>query len=318
MITYNYSILRKIRVLFFLILVIIQSIFLYMLFQQSVEVNGDIVSYLEVINGNPFDLTFDFEPISFLIFKLIGIFPENSHFTILYLVSLICLIVSNYIIFKKTNNSISWIVFYGICIMPFACAINLRTGYGFLFLLLLGFRKITIFVLPLFHASLGAFLLAIRVRFSFWGLSSLIFFSIVLIYFLGNLITNKFSSYLLYYLQGQSLLGILMELVLISIFLFFFNKIYKLKNNYLLLRVCVALIVISFLFSPIAIISSRFISLIYFVLIVQRVYSLRKSAHVKSYLSLNNLMFGLMFIGLILFRVYRLSTMFGYFEMIQL
>jgi len=216
--------LRKIGVLFFPILVILQSVFLYMLFQQSVEVNGDIVSYLEVIKGNPYDLTFDFEPISFFIFKLIGVFPENLHFILLYIVSLICLIVSNYIIFKKTNNSISWIVFYGICIMPFACAINLRTGYGFLFLLLLGFRKVTLFLLPLFHASLGAFLLAMRLRFSFLGLSSLIFFSIVLIYFLGNLITNKFSSYLLYYLQGQSILGILVELVIISIFLFFLTK----------------------------------------------------------------------------------------------
>ena len=306
--------LLRVKIFILLILILLQSIILYKLFLKSIEINGDIQSYLEFIKGNPLELTFDFEPVSFVIFKFIGVFPENFHFAILYIVSLIGLILSNYIIFKKTKGSLSWVLFYGICIMPFACAINLRTGYGFLFLLLFGFRRVTVFLLPLFHASLATFLVALRMRMNFLRILLIFVLLMFFTYIIGDLVLNKFSSYLLYYLQGQSILGIIIELFILSLFTIYFFKIYTPLNRFLLQRVIVTLFLISIVFSPIAIISSRFITLIYFALIISRFYSIKKVKSSKSLISFKNLIFSGLFVGLFLFRMYRILTMFGYSE----
>jgi hypothetical protein len=297
-----------------MLLVIIQAGILYLLFQKSIETNGDIVDYLEVVKGNLSDLAFDFEPISFLIFKVIGIFPESLHFSLLYFVSLAGLLTANFVIFSKTRNSISWIIFYGICVMPFACAINLRTGYGFLFLLLLGFRKITLLTMPLFHVSLGSLLLALRVKFNLLSITTVLVILTGLFYFFGNLIINKVSSYLLYYLQGESIVGIIVELAILGLFTFYFLRIYQHSNKYVWVRVLLMLFIVSLIFSPIAVISSRFITLIYLVIIMMRINSIRKNHTLKNRFSIKNMMFSGLFFGLILFRFYRTVTMFGYLE----
>lgn len=304
----------KVRLLIFLILVIFQAGILYLLFQRSIETNGDIVAYLEVVKGNLSDLAFDFEPISFLIFKIIGIFPERLHFFLLYFVSLAGLLSANFVIFSKTKNSISWIIFYGTCVMPFACAINLRTGYGFLFLLLFGFRKITVLTMPLFHVTLGSFLLALRVKFNLLSFMAVLLIMSGLFYFLGNLIINKVSSYLLYYLQGESIIGIIVELAVLGLFTFCFLRVYQHSNKYVWIRVLLMLFIVSLIFSPIAVISSRFITLIYFVIIMMRINSSKKNHKSMSRFSFKNVLFSFLFLGLILFRFYRTVTMFGYLE----
>ncbi len=308
------SFFGKLRIIVFLLLVIFQASILYLLFRKSIETNGDIVAYLEVIKGNLSDLAFDFEPISFLMFKIIGIFPESLHFSLLYFVSLAGLLTANFVIFSKTRNSIAWIIFYGICVMPFACAINLRTGYGFLFLLLFGFRKIAILTMPLFHVSLGSFLLALRIKFNLFSLLAVLLILTGLFYFLGDLIINKVSNYLLYYLQGESILGIVVELAILGLFSFYFFRIYQHSNQHVWVRVLVMLFFVSLIFSPIAVISSRFITLIYFVIIMMRINSVKKAYSIKSRFFLKNVMFAGLFLGLILFRFYRTVTMFGYLE----
>jgi hypothetical protein len=308
------NILSRLKLFVFISFLLIQGFLLLILFQRSIEIKGDILNYLEFISGNPSDQTFNFEPISIAIFKFIGLFPETWHFNILYFVSFLSICTSNLLIFKKTNKSLFWIVFYSICVMPFANAINIRTGYGLTFLLYFVSRKNAFYWAPFFHVSLSTLLLGMKFKIKFKSVIVLCFITGLLFYFLKDLIINKLSSYLLYYIQGESVFGIIFEIFLLFSFSLLFFKKYRPTNGYIWLRVLIFLFLLATIFSPIAIISSRFISLIYFALILMRVSSTHYDKIISKSSAIRNLLFGVFFLGLIFIRFYRVATMFGYWE----
>jgi hypothetical protein len=302
---------KNIKYIIFIFLVLAQGILLYFLFLESLIIDGDINTYLKIIGGD-INIEFDIEPLSFLIFKVIGFFPVDLHFFILYFSIFLMCVIESWIIFKAIKGSLLWIFFFSLAIVPFFHAINLRTGFGMFFLFLFFKYKWSLFLSPFFHASFFPLLAGFKFKISVKTIVFLLTFSILLILLLFSLISGKLSNYLGYYTENESVIGIFIEISLLVVFFFLLKKNYQLKSNILWYRILFLVLFIAFISLRVAIISSRFITLAYLIILIVRMNSIKIEKIEKGYLS--NFVFFFFFFVLLLFRVYRISTMFGFYQ----
>jgi len=294
---------------FILLFILVQGIILVILFNKSIQIDGDIISYLKIMAGD-LNSEFDVEPLSLLIFKTIGIFPTQLHLTFLTLFIYLLCIVESWIIFKKTNGSLLWILFFTFAVIPFFHAINLRTGFGMFFLLLFYEYSWSIIFVPFFHASFFPLLIGIKFKLSFRAILSVLILSIVLGLVLYSLVFVKLETYFGYYNEDGSTLGVLLEIFALTFFSFFLAKKYKLKSHILWYRILFSVLVIACASYKIAIISSRYVTLAYLIILIIRLSS--NEIKKNNNWTINNFLFFLSFSILISFRIYRVVTMFGF------
>jgi hypothetical protein len=281
------------------------------LFNKSLDIDGDIVPYLKIIGGD-INIEYDIEPFSLLVFKVIGFFPLKIHFLILYLFIFSLCIIESWIVFRDTNGSLLWIIFFTLVIVPFFHAINLRTGFGMFFLFLFYNYTWCLILIPFFHASFIPILTGFKVKISFKTLVVLILLSIIIILVMFTLISGKLANYYGYYAEDESVIGVLAEILLLGFFFSIMKKKYQLISKISWYRVLFFVLLIAIISFRIAIISSRFVTLAYLILLMIRLNS-KKIEQIKTLTFVNILFFSFFFI-LILFRVYRVCTMFGFFN----
>jgi hypothetical protein len=299
---------KNFRYLFFLLFILIEGVIIYLLFNQSIQIDGDISTYLKII-GNDINTEYDIEPFSLIIFKAIGFFPFNFHFLILlFFIYFIC-IIESWIVFKKTNGSLLWIIFFIIVILPFFHAINLRTGFAIFFLLLFYDKNWGIILTPFFHTSFSPIIYGFK--FSLKTFIIILLISVLTGIILFSMISGKLLTYYEYYKESESVLGVLVEIFILFLFHIFLKKKYILKSKLFWYRVFYLILFIALFSFKFAIISSRFITIAYFILLLIRI----NSIHIKKHnlFEINNLYFYFFFILLITFRFYRISTMFGFY-----
>ena len=289
-------------------IILFQATLVFWLFNRSLQIDGDILSYLKIMaNGTNTD--FVIEPFSIIIFRIIGIFPEYLHFAILYVFICFLCAVESWIIFKFSNNSFLWLLYFTLAILPFFHAINLRTGFGMFFLFLFFNYKGSIYFAPFFHASYFPLILGIRIKLSaisIFAVTLAVFFAGLVLY---SLVAVKLETYIGYYNEEGSSLGVLVEILLLFIFTYLFLKNYDYRSNIHWLRILIFVLLIAFLSYKIAIISSRFVTLAYLILMIIRLQSKKKIT--KESITLNYFLFLVTFFALVAFRVYRVTTMFG-------
>ena len=300
---------KNLRYFLLILFLLFQGIIILVLFNKSIEIDGDIIPYLKIIGGD-INIEYDIEPISLLIFKTIGLFPINFHFSILYLFIYLLCIIESWIVFKNTNGSILWIIFFTIVIVPFFHAINLRTGFGMFFLFLFYSSWWVLIITPLFHASFFPLLSGIRFKLSFKRVLIIIILSAVIGLIMFSLIAGKLVTYYGYYTDEESVTGVLIEILCLVLFSYFLKKKYQLQSSILWYRILVFVLLISIVSFRLAIISSRFVTITYLILLMIRL----NSVEIKkiTILTINNFFFYFLFVGLILFRLYRIVTMFGF------
>jgi hypothetical protein len=294
--------------LFFMI-ILFQGIIILILFNRSIEIEGDIYTYLKIIGGD-FYIDYDIESVSLVVFQGLGLFPRENHFLVLYLVVLLATIFESWIIFKYTNGSILWLLFFSFGIVPFFYAVNLRSGFGMFFLFLFFKHTWSLFVSSFFHVSYFPFLAGFKGRISFKSFVVILVIVVVLIISMFSLISGKLLTYYGHYSNDESVLGVLVELSLIAIFVFLMKKRYKIDSKILWYRVLFLVFFIAVISFRIAIISTRFITLVYMILLLVRLNS--KKLEGDGLLTVVNLLFYVFFAVLILVRIYRVSTMFGF------
>lgn len=300
---------KNIKYFLFLLFVLLQGIIILVLFYKSLEIDGDIVSYLKIMRGD-INFEYDIEPFSLLVFKVIGLFPLKIHFFILYLFIFSLCIIESWIIFKDTNGSLLWIIFFTLVIVPFFHAINLRTGFGMFFLFLFYNYTWCLILFPFFHASFFPLLTGFKVKISFKTLVVLSLFGIAISLMMYSLISGKLESYFGYYAEDESVAGVLVEIFLLGIFSFIMKKKYQLNSNILWYRVFFFVLLIAVISFRIAIVSSRFVTLAYLIILIVRLNS-KKTEKMKA-LTVINILFFCFFFILVLFRIYRVFTMFGF------
>ncbi|WP_343304445.1 hypothetical protein AAHN97_22940 [Chitinophaga niabensis] len=304
--------MRNIVYLFYALFIMIAFFLLRTLFLQSIEIDGDIVAYLNVINGDIKEGD-AFEPGSMLIFSIIGLTPVSFHFTLLFLFCFLIAITEGWFVIKKCKLPIFWLAFFTIGILPFAHAINLRTGFGiFLLLCFTFFRQgIGIFFLPLFHSSLTPILLGWKNRFGKFTTYIVILISLVGVLVLYKIASAKLVVYYSYLNFDLSFLGILAELVTLAAFYYFFRKVYQItKGSWT--KVYYIFMVAAFLTLPMAMVSTRIVTFTYVVLLLLAFDAQLKPLSKNNFLHMFNLFFFISLgLVLIIFRIYRVTTMFG-------
>lgn len=303
---------KNLRYFFLILFVLLQGVIILMLFNKSIEIDGDIVPYLKIMGGD-INIEYDIEPFSLLLFKTIGLFPLKLHFLLLFLFIYLLCIIESWIVFKNTNGSILWIFFFTIVIVPFFHAINLRTGFGMFFLFLFYNHLWVLIITPFFHASFFPLLTGIKFRVSFKNIFLIVLLCTAIALVMFSLVAGKLENYYGYYVEGESVVGVLMEILCLVLFSYFLKKKYKLESSILWYRVLFFVLLITTISFRLAIISSRFVTLTYLILLMIRL----NSVEIKKdkLFVINDIVFYLLFTGLILFRVYRIVTMFGYISL---
>jgi hypothetical protein len=302
-------IFKNLKYFLFILFVLLQGIIILVLFKKSLDIDGDILSYLKIMGGD-INFEYDIEPFSLIVFKVIGLFPIKNHFLILYLFIFALCIIESWIIFKETKGSLLWIIFFTFVIVPFFHAINLRTGFGMFFFLLFYNYTWSLILTPFFHTSFFPLLSGFKAKISFKTLVVLFILAIVISSEMFVLISGKLESYYGYYTEDESVAGVLVEIFLLGIFFFIMKKKYKLNSNILWYRVFFFVLLIAAISFRIAIVSSRFITLAYLIILIVRLNS-KKIEKMKA-LTIVNILFFSFFFMLIVFRIYRVFTMFGF------
>lgn len=300
---------KNFRYFFLILFILLQGLVIFVLFNKSIQIDGDLVTYLKIIGGD-INIEYDIEPFSILIFKTIGVFPSYLHFLLLYIFTYILCIVECWIVFKNTKGSILWVIFFTIVIVPFFHAINLRTGFGLFFLFLFYDSFWGIILTPFFHTSLFPVLSGVKFKISIKSLIIAMLFCVLILIVLFTMISSKLENYYGYYEEGASVFGVLAEILFLIIFYFFIKKKYILKSQFQWDRVLILVLFISLISFRFAIISSRFITIAYLILLLIRLNS-NKINKDKNF-TLNNSLFYFLFLLLVFFRIYRIITMFGY------
>ena len=310
------SFIKNIRFISFIFFIFLQGSIVLLLFNKSLEIDGDIVNYLKFIAGGV-DIEYeDIEPASLIVFKIIGVFPNQLQFIFLFLIIFCLMIIESVIVYKNTQFSLLWVIFFTICVVPFFHAINLRTGFGMFFLFLFYKNIWGILLTPFFHSSFFPVLFGIRFKPSIINIFLIILSIMILGSVLRNLILNKISAYYGYYLDGESTYGLLVEIICIIIFTINLKKKYKLVSTISWYRFLFFIVLISLISIKLAMISSRFVTLVYLILLMIRINSIEINN--KNYFSTNNISFYSLFCVLILFRIYRIVTMFGFIQLNKL
>ena len=295
--------------LFLLLFLLLQGIIILVLFNKSIQIDGDIVSYLKIMLGD-INSEFDVEPLSLLIFRTIGFFPISFHFHILYSFIYILCIIESWIIFMKTKGSLLWIFFFTLAVLPFFHAINIRTGFGMFFLILSFKYAWSVIFIPFFHASFIPLLIGIKFKISVQTIFALALLFLLSGFVLYALISVKLETYFGYYNEDGSSIGVLAEIFLLGIFAFFVKKKYSFEAKILWFRILFVVLLIAGISFQIAIISSRFVTLAYLVILLIRLNSVEIKK--KNNLTINNIFFFIFFFVLVSFRIYRVITMFGF------
>lgn len=305
---------RNLEYFVFCLLILLQGLIVYGLFIKSIQIDGDIVPYLKII-ASDINLEYDIEPISLLLFKIIGLFPFSSHFLLLYLFICFLCVVESWIVFKNSQGSILWLFFFTIAIVPFFHAINLRTGFGMFFLFVFYKRKSIwpLIITPFFHASFAPLLLGIKFKISIKNIIIIIFLTLLLGLIMYNLVFGKLETYYSYYVEGESFLGVAVEVFFLIVFSYFLRKKYNLNSSVLWYRILFFILLIASVSFKLAVISSRFVTFAYLILLMIRLNS--TEINKIKMLTINNIFFYTSFVSLILFRVYRIVTMFGFFSL---
>ncbi|SMO61525.1 hypothetical protein [Solitalea koreensis] len=301
------SSVKSFRFLVFILIVLIEGFILFALFNQSIAIEGDVVAYLNLARGiiNEGDV---FEPASFFLFKLIGLFPLELHFLLLFSLVYSLSILESWAILKKTN-SILWLLFFVFSIMPFAHAINIRTGFGAFFIILFYNSLWAVFVLPFFHASFLPLVLGWKINFSRFKFFIVLVIGLLIASILISIVSNKLITYYGYLSLDGSILGLITEILLLALFIYYFKKKYTVKSHLLWNRVLYIVLGVAIITIPLAIISSRFVTLTYLLILILRLNSFKKN---KKKGTMNGLIYLILFGSLIAFRIYRVLTMFGY------
>ncbi|WP_454879148.1 hypothetical protein [Sphingobacterium detergens] len=299
---------RDLRYFFFFLILIFQGIILWILFSKSLEIDGDIGVYLNMIGG--YREMDNVEPASIAIFKMISLFPEEIHLGLLFGLVFLLSIIESWIVFVNTKGSYIWLIFFSLAIVPFFHAINLRTGFG-MFLLFLTFRyTISLLLTPFFHSSFVPLIVGFRFKLSFKQLIILGGMGALIGITLFILVSDKINSYLGYYAPENGITGVTVEILLLLTFALLLKRKYRLVSSILWYRILFTIISIAMISVKVAIISSRFVTMGYLILLIIVMSSERKASEIE--FSVLDLLFYFSFTGLILFRVYRTLTMFGF------
>ncbi|MGA6119751.1 hypothetical protein [Sphingobacterium anhuiense] len=300
---------KDFRYFFFFQFLILQGVLIWILFDRSLEIEGDIGVYLNMIAGTR-DMD-NIEPASYLIFTLIGFLPTDVHFSVLYSLVFGLSIIESWIVFKNTNGSLIWMLFFSLAIVPFFHAINLRTGFG-MFILFLTFRSnLSLIATSFFHSSFIPLIIGFRLKLSIKQLLFIGSVATLIGITLYVLVSDKFNAYMGYYAPEDSVFGVTVEIFWILTFSFILMNKYQINSKILWYRIFYSLIFISLISLNVAIISSRFVTMSYLLLLIIAMNSDKRISDLK--VSVLDILFYLFLAGLILFRLYRIITMFGLF-----
>lgn len=300
----------------YLAFVAISFLILRTLFEKSVAIEGDVIAYLDIIQGNLKEGDI-FEPGSMLIFNTIGLFPEDLHLYLLFFFCFILAVIEGWVILKRCKYPLYWLLFFTICVLPFAHAINLRTGFGIFLIIVISFFRegIGLFLLPLFHSSFLPLFIAWKSRFG-----KVVNYIGIVVAAAGVIAIAKVASTkLVNYYSGLnvdgSIVGVLIELIMLFLFYYFFKKVYSLHSKMKWGRVFYILWAGAFVTMPLPIVSSRITTFLYVIILLSAFGAVFKTEGTNFFKS-NFYSWCFYTLGLLLmvFRIYRIITMFGYLE----
>jgi len=252
----------------------------------------------------------NFEFLSEKIMLLLSLIPFkklNVLVSFLVVISVIELFCS---LFRIKYFTIFWILFLGICVLPFTNTINIRVGFALFFIIVNPFfyRSFGSTILPLFHLSLlpiSLFYLINKLKLRYLWI--ILGFIIFILFRQQDYIKVKLLHYFIEEGIGHHAgFGFFLEAIIIISFQYEVNKIYSKpffsKANYIFLFYFFMSIVTSYF----DVTSSRFLTLSYL-----SIYLIILSNESPSVI--HKKIFNFYFLGFILmsFRAYRVLTMLG-------